>query len=87
MYYYSAHHPTIVSLFAALGLSEANTSLRTIPYYASLVFVELLQDKTNSSFVRFSFRNGLEVGYLCFINVLSNPTLKPWGRLLEGGLS
>lgn len=61
--YYSAHYPTIFSLFSALGLKEAaNSPLRRIPYYASLVFFELLRDSYDDKFVvQFSFKNGLEV--------------------------
>ena len=61
--YYSAHYPTIFSLFSALGLNEAaNSPLRRIPYYASLVFFELLHDSNDDKFVvQFSFKNGLEV--------------------------
>ncbi|KAL9951585.1 hypothetical protein ACROYT_G044269 [Oculina patagonica] len=61
--YYSAHYPTMFSLFSALGLNQASDSpLRTIPYYASLAFVELLRDSKDSSklVVQFSFKNGLE---------------------------
>jgi len=60
--YYSAHYPTIFSLFSALGLNEAaNSPLRRIPYYASLVFFELLRDSNDDKFVvHFSFKNGLE---------------------------
>ena len=52
------------SLFSALGLNKvADSPLRRIPYYASLVVVELLQDSKNAdkSIVQFSFKNGLEV--------------------------
>ena len=61
--YYSAHYPTIFSLFSALALNEAaNSPLRRIPYYASLVFFELLRDSNDGKFVvQFSFKNGLEV--------------------------
>lgn len=61
--YYSAHYPTMFSLFSALGLNKASHSpLRRIPYYASLVFFELLHDSNNDKFVvQFSFKNGLEV--------------------------
>ena len=55
------------SLFTALGLNEAvNSTFRRIPYYASLIFIELLQDSTDEkkAIVRFSFRNGLEVSDL-----------------------
>jgi len=51
------------SLFTALGLNEAtNSTLRRIPYYASLIFIELLQDSSdgNQFFVRFSLKNGLQ---------------------------
>jgi len=60
--YYSAHYPTMFSLFAALGLNKMSDSpLRRIPYYASLVFFELLHDSNNDKFVvQFSFKNGLE---------------------------
>lgn len=61
--YYSAHYGTMFSLFTALGLNEAvNSTFRRIPYYASLIFIELLQDSTDEkkAIVRFSFRNGLE---------------------------
>lgn len=61
--YYSAHYPTMFSLFSALGLNKAPDSpLRRIPYYASLVLIELLRDSNNGKFiVQFSFKNGLEV--------------------------
>lgn len=62
--YYSTHYPTIFSLFSALGLNEAANSplRRIIPYYASLVFFELLRDSNDGKFiVQFSFKNGLEV--------------------------
>ncbi|XP_029200114.2 prostatic acid phosphatase-like isoform X1 [Acropora millepora] len=61
--YYSAHYGTMFSLFTALGLNEAtNSTLRRIPYYASLIFIELLQDSSdgNQFFVRFSLKNGLQ---------------------------
>ena len=61
--YYSAHYPTIISLFSALGLNKAPDSpLRRIPYYASLVFFELLRDSNNGKLVvQFSFKNGVDV--------------------------
>lgn len=61
--YYSAHYPTMFSLFSALGLNKMSDSpLRRIPYYASLVFFELLHDSNNDKFVvQFSFKNDLEV--------------------------
>ena len=61
--YYSAHYPTMFSLFSALGLNKASKSpLRRIPYYSSLVFFELLRDSSDGKFVvQFSFKNGLEV--------------------------
>lgn len=60
--YYSAHYPTMFSLFSALGLNKASHSpLRRIPYYASLVFFELLHDSNRDKcVVQFSFKNGLE---------------------------
>lgn len=67
--YYSAHYGTMFSLFTALGLNKAtNDTLRRIPYYASLLFIELLQDSSdgNKFFVRFSFKNGLEVSSSSF---------------------
>jgi len=62
LFYYSAHYPTMFSLFTALGLNKDPTSpLRRIPYYASLVFIELWRDSDDGKFfVQFSFRNGLE---------------------------
>ena len=63
--YYSAHYPTMFSLFSSLGLNKAaNSTLRRIPYYASLIFVELLHDSGTDKFVvQFSFKNGLEVSF------------------------
>lgn len=61
--YYSAHYPTMFSLFTALGLNTSpDTPLRRIPYYASLVFIELLRDSDDDKklFVQFSFKNGFE---------------------------
>ena len=50
------------SLFSALGLKTSDSPLRRIPYYASLVFFELLRDSNDGKFVvQFSFKNGLEV--------------------------
>ena len=51
------------SLFSALGLNKASDSpLRRIPYYASLLFFELLHDSNlDKCVVQFSFKNGLEV--------------------------
>ena len=57
------------SLFSALGLNQTiDSPLRKIPYYASLVFVELLRDsKDDSKFVvQFSLKNGLEVSLRVF---------------------
>ena len=64
--YYSAHYPTMFSLFSSLGLNKAaKSALRKIPYYASLIFIELLHDKaTGKMIVQFSFKNGLEVSAL-----------------------
>ncbi|XP_031564827.1 prostatic acid phosphatase-like isoform X2 [Actinia tenebrosa] len=58
--YYSAHYPTIVSLFSVLGVNQINKTLQTIPYYASLVFIELLKGDNQDYYVRLAFRNGLE---------------------------
>lgn len=60
--YFSAHYPTLFSLFSSLGLNKAvDSPLRKIPYYASLVFIELLKNSNNDQFfVQFSFKNGLE---------------------------
>ena len=68
--YYSAHYPTMFSLFTALGFKnkERDSPFRRIPYYASLVFIELLQDHADNHHgkfvVQFSFKNGLEVSFL-----------------------
>ena len=68
LFYYSAHYPTMFSLFTALGLNKDPASpLRRIPYYASLVFIELRRDADDGKFsVQFSFRNGLEVSFFFF---------------------
>ena len=50
------------SMFSALGLKTSDSLLRRIPYYASLVFFELLHDSNDGKFVvQLSFKNGLEV--------------------------
>lgn len=69
--YYSAHYPTMFSLFSALGLNKASHSpLRRIPYYASLVFFELLHDSNKDKcVVQFSFKNGLEVSVEATVNI------------------
>ena len=61
--YYSAHYPTMLSLFTSLGLiKDSQSPLSKIPNYASLVFIELLRDSKNKYFVQFSFKNSsLEV--------------------------
>lgn len=58
------------SLFSALGLNKASHSpLRRIPYYASLVFFELLHDSNKDKcVVQFSFKNGLEVSVVATVN-------------------
>lgn len=60
--YYSAHYPTMFSLFSSLGLNKAaKSALRKIPYYASLILIELLHDtSTGKMIVQFSFKNGLK---------------------------
>lgn len=56
--YYSAHYPTMLSLFTSLGLiKDSQSPLSKIPNYASLVFIELLRDSKNKYFVQFSFKN------------------------------
>ncbi|XP_048583432.1 prostatic acid phosphatase isoform X1 [Nematostella vectensis] len=55
--YYSAHYPTITSLFATLGLDK-DLTLHSIPSYASLVIIELLQTNVGEYNVRFGFRDG-----------------------------
>ena len=58
------------SLFTALDLNKSpNSDLRRIPYYASLVFIELLCDSVdgNKCTVQFSFKNGLEVSVCQFL--------------------
>ena len=54
------------SLFSSLGLNKAaKSALRKIPYYASLILIELLHDKsTGKMIVQFSFKNGLKVRFL-----------------------
>lgn len=54
------------SLFSSLGLNKAaKSALRKIPYYASLILIELIHDKsTGKMIVQFSFKNGLEVSAL-----------------------
>lgn len=60
--YYSAHYPTMLSLFSSLGLNKAaNSTLRGIPSYASLIFIELLHNTAADKFiVQFFFKNGLK---------------------------
>jgi len=62
LYVTSAHYPTILGLFAALGVQFNSEEDPVIPEYASAVLLELYQDdQSGEKYVKMAYKSGIKL--------------------------
>lgn len=83
--YLTGSYNTMFQLASILNLDDANESFRTMPNYGATYVFELLNNTSNDTFVRFSFKNGSDdlaplIAYPLFN---SNDTVMSWTRFVS----
>lgn len=90
-YVTSAHYPTILGLFAALGIPYNSKEDAVIPEYASALILELYQDDdTAEQYVKIAYKSGVQtdavdiiVSSRCRTNMDGGCTMEEFTKVLE----